>query len=296
LTKTLLSKNLSKTVMRNISKKFTVILILLLASSLTLVSTVYGQSLKPVVTEFSLQYVDNSYDVPTSYKYTKDLYTGETITTTIPGYRVENKSLVATIKNPPDVDAYNFRWKPHNESFWHYHPFDTEADQTPPLSASGSSGPPAYASDSEYTEITVIHVNHISGAVDVQVQALYGEYHATHNTPIQIFEGDYYDYYFDGQASYWSNTQTITISEDPATQYTPPPPTSTPTTSSPFPTQTPMATSSTGDPFGFDLMQTAVVVLAVVVAILVAVIVLIFQNYRKPRGIYPKKEASGKSR
>jgi hypothetical protein len=267
--------------MGNISKKFTPMLILLLvASSLTVVSTVSGQSLKPVVTEFSLKYVDNSYDVPPSYKYTKDLYTGETITTTIPGYRVDNKLIVATIKNPSGVDAYNFRLKPHNESSWYYHPFDTEADQTPPLSASGAGGPPTYASDSEYTVITVISVNHISGAVDVQVQALYGEYRAIHNTPIQI-EGDYYDYYFDGQASYWSNTQTVTISDNPATQNTPAPPTPTPTVTS-FPTTTPLATS-TENPSGFDLMQTAVVVLAVVVAILVAVIILVFRNYLKPK-------------
>ena len=269
--------------MSNISKKFTLILILLLAaSSLTVVSSVSAQSLKPVVTEFSIQYVDNSYDVPPSYKYTKDLYTGETITTTIPGYRVDNKSLVATIKNPSGVDAYNFRWKPHNESRWYYHPFNTEEDQTPPLSASGTSGPPAYASDSEYTVISVISLNYISAtSLDVQVQALYGEYRAIHNTPIQVFWGDYYDYYFDGQASYWSNTQTITISDDPTTQNPTTPPTSTPTEFS-FPTPTSMA-NSTGTPFGFDLMQTAVVVLAVVVAILVAVIILVFRNYRKPK-------------
>ncbi len=269
--------------MGSISKKLTLILILLLAaSSLTVVFSVSGQSLKPVVTEFSLQCVDNSYDVPPSYKYSKDLYTGETITTTIPGYRVENKSIVATIKNPSGVDAYNFRWKPHSDSSWYYDPFDTEADQTPPLSASGAGGPPAYASDSEYTVIKVISVNHnYFTSVDVQVQALYGDYRAIHNTPIQLFEGDYYDYYFDGQASYWSNTQTIKISDNPTTQNPTTPPTSTPTTSL-FPTQTPMATS-TGNPFGFDLMQTAVVVLAVVVAILVAVIILVFRNYRKPK-------------
>ncbi|HSV49942.1 MAG TPA: hypothetical protein VLH35_06460 [Candidatus Acidoferrales bacterium] len=266
-----------------ISKKFTLILILLLAaSSLTVVSSVSGQSLKPVVTEFSLQYVDNSYDVPPSYKYTKDLYTGETITTTIPGYRVDNKSLVATIKNPTGVNAYNFRWKSHDDSSWHYHPFDTEVDQTPPLSASGAGGPPAYASDSEYTVISILSLNHLSStSLEVQVQALYGEYHAVSNTPIQLFEGDYYDYYFDGQASYWSNTQTVTISDEPATQNPTTPPTLTPTVSS-FPTTTPTATS-TENPSGFDLMQTAVVVLAVVVAILLAVIILVFRNYRKSK-------------
>lgn len=269
--------------MGNITKKVTLILILLLvASSLTCVFTVSGQSLKPVVTEFSLQYVDNSYDVPASYKYTKDLYTGETITTTIPGYRVDNKSIVATIKNPSGVDAYNFRWKPHNESQWYYQPFDTEVDQTPPLSASGAGGPPAYASDYEYTVISVISLNHLSmTSVDVQVQALYGEYRAEHNTPIQIFDGDYYDYYFNGQASYWSNTQTITIGDDSAAQNTTAPPTSTPTVSS-IPTQMPVA-NSTGNLFGTDLLQIVVVVLAVVVAFLVAVIILVFRNYRKPK-------------
>lgn len=116
-------------------------------------------------------------------------------------------------------------------------------------------------------------------SVDVQVQALYGEYHATHNTPIQVFWGDYYDYYFDGQASYWSNTQTITISNGSPTQNTPTPPPN--PTVSPSSTQT-LTPTATGNPIGFDLMQTVVVVLAVVVAILAVVIVLVFRNYRKP--------------
>jgi hypothetical protein len=267
--------------------KITIFLILLLvASSITFVSTVSGQSLKPVVTEFSLQYVDNSYDVPPSYKFTKDLYTGETITTTIPGYRVDNKSIVATIKNPTGVDAYNFRWKPHKESRWYYQPFNTEDNQTPPLTASDTGGPPAYASDSEYTVISVISLNHISTtSVDIQVQALYGEYRAEHFSHVQI-EGDFYDFYFDGQASYWSDTQTITISDDPAAQIATVPPTSSPTTLSPTispsPTQTLIA-NSTGNPFGSDLLQIVVVVLAVAVAILAAVIILVFRNYRKPK-------------
>ncbi len=119
----------------------------------------------------------------------------------------------------------------------------------------------------------------------IQAQALYGDYRAVHNTPIQVFWGDFYDYYFDGQASYWSDTKTVTISDTSAARNTPatstPTSTSTPTESS-FPTQTPVATS-TEKSFGFDLMQTAVVVLAVVVAVLAAVIVLVFRHYRKPK-------------
>lgn len=262
--------------MGSFSKNLTLILILLLATtSLTVVSSVSGQSLKPVVTEFSLQYVDNSYDVPTSYKYTKDLYTGETITTTIPGYRVDNKTLVATIKNPTGVDAYNFRWKPHSESSWHYKPFDTEVDQTPPLSASGFSGPPAYASSSEYTIISVISLNHISNtSLDVQVQALYGEYRAIHNTPIQLFEGDYYDYYFDGQASYWSNTQTVTIGAGSNSSTAPYTPTSTPSTASP--TLAPITPDSITLP-----LNTFIVIITILAVVIVAVSILAFRRHRK---------------
>jgi hypothetical protein len=151
------------------------------------------------------------------------------------------------------------------------------------------SGPPAYASDSDYTVIIVLSLNYLSAtSFDVQVQALYGEYHAVHNTPIQVTWGDYYDYYFDGQASYWSNTQTVTIGDTSTTQNTPTSvptaiptlaPTATPTMS-PSSTQTP-APTATGNPAGFDLMQTAVVVLAVTVAILAAVIIMILRNSRK---------------
>jgi hypothetical protein len=257
--------------MGKIGKTFALMLTLIIAMSSLTVYSVSGQSLKPVVTEFSLQYVDNSYDVSPSYKYTKDLYTGETITTTIPGYRVDNKSLVATIKNPPGVNAYNFRWKPQDESSWHYKPFDTEVDQTPPLTASGFSGPPAYASSSEYTLISVISLNHISTtSLDVQVQALYGEYRAIHNTPIQLFEGDYYDYYFDGQASYWSNTQTVTI---PASNTSPNP------TASPSPTPSPTPDLPRNPPHlePIDYLLPISIILAVVIVLSL----LLFRRHRK---------------
>jgi hypothetical protein len=268
--------------MSSVSKSPTLVLLLILAgSSLIISDSVLAESLKPVVTDFSLQYVDNSYDVPPSSASTKDLYTGETITTTIPGYHVENKSIVATIKNPPGVDAYNFRWKEHNDSRWYYQPFNTEVDQTPPLSAADAYGVPGYASDSEYTVIYLTFIPKSVTSVDVQVQALYGDYHAIPYGGLPRPGGPTYDFYFDGQASYWSDTQTLTISDGSAAQTTTAPPTSTPTTSS-FTTQTPMATSI-GNLFGFDLMQTVVVVLAVVVAILVAVIILVLRNYRKPK-------------
>ena len=114
------------------------------------------------------------------------------------------------------------------------------------------------------------------------MQGLYGDYRTVHNTPIIVTWGDFYDYYFDGQASYWSDTKTVTIN-DSAAQNTPAPltPTPTPTVTS-TPTTTPLETS-TETYFGFDSMQTTMVVLAVAVAILAAVIVQVFRHYRNPK-------------
>jgi hypothetical protein len=171
--------------------------------------SVSAQSLKPAVTEFSLQYVDNSYDIPPSYTSTKDLYTGEVTTSTIPGYHVENKSIVATIRNPLGVNAYNFRWKAHNDNLWNYEPFNTDADHTTPLSVADSYGVQAYASDLENTVISLTFIPKSITSVDVQVQALYGDYRADPYVHVMLTGGPTYDFYFDGQASYWSNTQTI---------------------------------------------------------------------------------------
>jgi hypothetical protein len=264
-----------------INKGFCILLATILtASSLIFAGVVFAQAPKPAVTEFSLQYVDNSYDVPPSSKSTTDIY-GQVTTTTIPGYRAENKSIVATIKNPPGVDAYNFRWKPHNDSRWHYHPFDTEADQIPPLAVSGSSGPPAYASDSEYTVISIIS-NHLSVAsLDVQVMALYGDYRAVHNSPL-LLEGDYYDYYFDGQASYWSNTQTINIGNEMNSSPTATAPPTTSALPSQQPTATPQNPLDGGRLFNLTSEQAALAVAVVVIAALAVAVVVLWRKKVHP--------------
>lgn len=52
----------------------------------------------PSVPEFTLKYVDNSYDVPSSTTTTTDPYTGEQTITTEPGYHVANETIEVTIK------------------------------------------------------------------------------------------------------------------------------------------------------------------------------------------------------
>jgi hypothetical protein len=56
----------------------------------------------PSVPEFTVKLVDNSYDVPPTQ--TTDQYTG--VTTTQPGYRVDNRSIEVSIKNQP-FTSYN---------------------------------------------------------------------------------------------------------------------------------------------------------------------------------------------
>jgi hypothetical protein len=267
-------------------KCFTLVLVLILAaSSLMVAESVSAQSLKPIVTEFSLKFVDNSYDVPPKYESTTDLYTGEVTTTTIPGYRVENKSIVATIKNPPDVDAYNFRWKAHGDSTWVYDPFNTDADRTSHLSTPDACGVPTYASDSEYTVISLTFIPKSVTSVDVQVQALYGDYRAVpYVHPLVIPGGPTYDFFFDGQASYWSDTQAITIGNNADAQTTTAPPTSPPTPTSEEPTPSPTAAPTNpilGNGFALDFNQIVMVVLIVLVAVLFAITVVILSAYRK---------------
>ena len=181
------------------------------------------------VPEFTLQYVDYSYDVPPKTTSTTDPYTNETITTTIPGYHVENKTIQATINNNIGASYYNFRYKGTYTDKWNYYPFSP--------SSSGYTLPDAFyvpykASNSSYT-IAALPSYFFKdvpegGQVDVQVQALFGDFDADpfgHLFPLEPT----YDFHFTGTTSDWSETQTITFGEiqtptlSPATTPTQPP-------------------------------------------------------------------------
>jgi hypothetical protein len=191
---------------------------------------------KPSVPEFTVKYVDYSYEVPPTYKI--DQFTGQNVTKR-EGEHIDNRSAVFAIRNQPFttyVDSgnntiglyYNFRYKGHFGSDWDYFPF-SESGQSwryhstfivfidePPDEFSS-------ASNSKYTDI-VMRLPFLFGygnppmntQVDFQVQALIGHID---------YEGDGY-YRFTGERSDWSDTQTITINES-QTQY--PSPTITPT-------------------------------------------------------------------
>ena len=73
-----------------------ILAIVLVASSIIMVQNASAQSMpKPSVPQFSIQVVDYSYDVPTTY--TTDSYTGKQITN--PGYHVDDIRVEGKIKN-----------------------------------------------------------------------------------------------------------------------------------------------------------------------------------------------------
>ncbi len=122
----------------------------------------------PSVPEFTLKYVDHSYDVPTTTITHKDPYTGNITTETFPGYHVKNFTIDITIKNqafPATINGeilamrYHIQTKGHYEQDW----TETHADTK---------------STSGYT-IVSIHANSFTpgGTVDVQIKAWLGFYH-----------------------------------------------------------------------------------------------------------------------
>jgi hypothetical protein len=221
------------------------LLALLALSSLVIVEAVFAQSIqKPSVPEFTVELVDNSYDVP-SYDvpptYGIDQYTGENITISegyhVEGYHVENKTIEITVTNQPFVSSdeythfgYNVRVKgPFGESWTQLFPY-TESQEVGPWNL-------RFQSASEYTVISIPQDYPSGGTVELQVEAVIAIGHPFLNTNF-----GYWEYLTSG----WSNTKAITIGES---QTITPSPVQTPTpepnsTSSPEP-----ATTTSPTPF-----------------------------------------------
>ena len=270
-----------------------VLLILIVSGVMMVAAPACAAVPKPSVPEFTLNVVAHPYDVaPTT---TVDPYTGNV--TTQAGYHVENKSIEVTIKNQPfspynDGNGnsislyYNVTVKGHFEDTWDYcfnNPYRGLLN----------------ASDSDYTIISMPIGYHrlvpsggypLEGVdagdqIDFQVQAQIGYYTIEYTgmwAPVP--GGDFY-YVFTGEASGWSNTQTITIGEStPIATPTTPPSQSTPTpTVSASPSQNPTATPESssvqvGDLFGLDWERAALIVMAVVIVFLAIALVVLLRR------------------
>jgi len=248
-------------------KSFALVIIFILVSSMTIIRLSFASIPKPSVPEFTLKLVDNSYEVPTTYS--TDPYTGQTITH--PATHVDNRSIELTIKNQPFtaitvnegssswlVDFYyDVRVKGHYADDWIalYPPADiplkpSNSDYTIlafPITTSPTH-PEQGNSLEAYNAITDSYDARLNGLptnaqIDFQVQAMIGYVSRT---------TEFASWYFTGEESGWSNTQTLTIDQGQTPNSSP--------ASSPTPSQQSALTPE----------QVTIIIGAVIVAIVVA--------------------------
>jgi hypothetical protein len=278
--------------MNCLTKSSTLALIFLITlSSLTLLtpkSVNAQETATPSVPEFTLKFVDRSYDVPpqptTSISTDPDTGDPITTTTTVPGYHVYNKTIEITIKNqqftPYYSDGsknklyYNFSYRGEDQSEWdYYQPGIGWRGEAPPLLFEQSS--------SEYTVVEIVAP--ASGDVEVRVRALIGRYIWI---PTLLGSLDYYISGFEGKVSSWSSPQTINIPSGSTSDYVPTP--------TPIDTVSPTSTTSTDSPTSTTQisgiqsensvpMTVFLLVVVVLVAIVTVLLILVLtRDKRKP--------------
>jgi hypothetical protein len=241
----------------------------------------------PSAPEFTVHFVDNSYDVPP--KYAVSGYTGQNEIVEA-GYHIQNKSIVVTIKNQLFVSyrnennslvslSYCINVKGHfkdwNQLSGVFSPLSSEKEYTVTyigLSSNNGSGSYAKLWDDSSSGLDN------GGQVDIRVQAVIGYSTTIYGTPSPLdylFGGDgtpsHHDV-FTGEYSSW-HTETLTI---PAAGTSHSSSSSTAATSQP--TTTSQQGNGKGAMFGLDLEQIAIIVLIGFVAGLVVVVA--FQQRR----------------
>lgn len=212
-----------------------VIIILLATTNVTIFGVTAVQSIsKPSIPEFTLKFVDYSYDIPIEYGI--DQYTGQTVVTKS-GQHIDNRTIEITIKNQPfnnytdplsgkEINLfYNIRYKGMFTENWTEMYGGTGKMITYSMdSAIAQNGYPTQAYGSQYTKILFPLSDNIPNNVEMQfqVEALEG-YTNKHVQDARIIFS-IIDYTFAGQKSGWSNTQTIKIGEFSSSTSNPTPP------------------------------------------------------------------------
>ena len=207
------------------------LLLIILVCGLSLQFSIVSGVSTPSVPEFTVELIDSSYDVPTTYSIAP--YTGENVTHV--GYHVEQTSIQVKIKNQPftpyemqDSNGnnwpinfyYNIRIKGHFSEDW------IELYRA-------SDGFPRQESDLDYSLLsyiwepgtdTVWGTKYVAipagGQVDFQVEAMIGYVHRIPN-PEATHMLEMYPWVFTGETSGWSATQTITVGVNTATESIP---------------------------------------------------------------------------
>ncbi len=273
------------------NKPVLALILILAASSLIITQTASAVS-KPMTPEFTVQYVDNSYDIPPNY--TTDPYTGRNTTTNGSGEHIDDCSVTFTIENQPFTpytDAsgnqiqlyYNFRFKGHYGDTWIYYPFNGTQTTHSYGAYSGGFFKPYPASTNTYTIYSIklsTLLAHTYGSdipsgstLDFQVQTQIG-----HIDPINsgMIAGNFYN--FTGESSDWSSIQTVTVGKGSVSVPTPtqsaPTPTEPASQNPNYPATSPIQPATQTDTLlGLDWRDMAIVLLAVALGTVVLVVV-----------------------
>jgi len=186
---------------------------------------------KPSVPQFSVNFVNNSYDVPPST--TTDPYTGATITE--PGYRFVHLNLVVTIKNQPFTPSTNEK----GDKYALYYIGEYKAHFSDNWQRFLR---PTFPSNSGYTTDTIYLYYNDSGGpgkagsqIDFRVEAIIGE--PSWGPRYVYYEGSSEPYFYrDVMSSGWSSVFTFTVPDhgEDLSSWRPPPS----QTETPFPPET----------------------------------------------------------
>ena len=220
------------------NKRFALLLILILtASSLIVVKPTHSSIPKPSVPEFTLKFVDSSYNVTTT-----DPYTGVDVT-----QQFDNNTIEIMIKNQPFTYSkngltyhlyYNVRTKPHFVGDWTERypvvertnsPYDWENESWSYSKYLSDNSPPQ--SNSDYTVISYALGDNAyylfrdlpsNAQIDFQVEAIVG--HDSQRWVIEHPLAPRYGGYYEPAIAYdttsgWSNTQTLIIDITPPAIY-----------------------------------------------------------------------------
>jgi hypothetical protein len=281
--------------MRPISRSLVILLVFCAASALFMVKPAGAQTItKPSVPEFTVRYVDRSYDTQPTYGY--DQYTGKTVITK-PSEHIDNRTIEITIKNQPFTPftdendntinlLYNVQYKGSFGENWTSMFGERSYWANGPPDPYGTYGYPTQNPSSQYTTISyTLAWNMLEGQMDLQVEALEGYTTKAADPAREHNLWTVYEYTFYGQESGWSNTQTVAYGGFSAT--TPDPTLITPTK---IPNENSTQVPSTGNsqpnangsiPFSIPI-TTFILVIAVFSAVIIALAFLLLRRKRKP--------------
>jgi hypothetical protein len=290
--------------MKNFGKSLTMLLItLLFLSSASAVWAQWGadtsyypvdtsQIPQPSVPQFTVKLVDYSYDVPSKTVTTTDAYNGETITTTAPGYHVQDFKLVLMIKNKPYTTKignwafqlyYDVRMKGHYEE-WSNSSYKFTGCSTIYGDTQYWTNNLLTASTTEYTvPLNNTAKYRVGDQIDFKVQAVIANTQTTWNYDhmFPIPQGIVFAYY----ASPWSKTQTFTMPDTSSPNLNADKSTTQQTTNQTT-TQTTTLTDQIGQigtVFGYENAKVVIAVMGIIIVVLFVALIISSKTSHKQK-------------